>query len=167
MAIVTDSSAPPFTREQLCERYIASVRHSAELGIEMLAAREESVRARLPWQDRLVGNPDTGIIHGGAIFAFLDQLGGLAAAMRVFPAVEITPTIDFRIDHLRAPDSGRAVVGEACCYRLSEHVAFVRLEAFAEGSDEPVSTGLATYMRMKLPTAGGLVNGGRKEEGSA
>lgn len=147
----------------MCERYVASVRHSAELGIEVLEAREQSVRARLPWQDKLVGNPDTGVIHGGALFAFLDQLGGLAAAMRIYPAVEITPTIDFRIDHLRAPEPGRAVIGEAHCYRLSEHVAFLRLEAFAEGGEEPVATGLATYMRMKLSGAGGLVQAGKSE----
>jgi acyl-coenzyme A thioesterase PaaI-like protein len=44
------------------------------------------------------------------------------------------------------------VVGVAECYRLTEHVAFVRLSAFEQGQQEdPVATGLATYMRMKIP----------------
>lgn len=155
---MTQDNAAPFTRVQMCERYVSSVRHSHELGIEILEAAEQSVRARMPWQERLVGNPDTNMIHGGALFAFLDQLGGLANAMRVFPSFEITPTIDFRIDHLRAPTPGTAIIGAADCYRLSEHVAFVRLEAWAEGSDEPIATGLATYMRMKLPNASKMVS---------
>lgn len=142
----------------MCERYVDAVRHSRELGIEILEARDQSVRARLPWQEKLVGNPDTNMIHGGAIFAFLDQLGGLANALRVFPTFEITPTIDFRIDHLRAPTPGKAIIGEAECYRLSDHVAFVKLEAFAEGSDEPIATGLATYMRMQVGNAGSIVS---------
>lgn len=155
---MTQDNAAPFTRLQVCERYVASVRHSHELGIQILEAADQRVRARMPWQERLVGNPDTNMIHGGALFAFLDQLGGLANAMRVFPAFEITPTIDFRIDHLRAPTPGAAIIGAADCYRLSEHVAFVRLEAWAEGSDEPIATGLATYMRMKLPSASTMVS---------
>lgn len=155
---MTQDNAAPFTRLQVCERYVASVRHSHELGIQILEAADQHVRARMPWQERLVGNPDTNMIHGGAVFAFLDQLGGLANAMRVFPAFEITPTIDFRIDHLRAPTPGAAIIGAADCYRLSEHVAFVRLEAWAEGSDEPIATGLATYMRMKLPSASTMVS---------
>lgn len=141
----------------MCETFVKSVRHSHELGIEILEAREQSVRARLPWQERLVGNPDTNMIHGGAIFAFLDQLGGLANAMRVFPNFDITPTIDFRIDHLRAPVPGTAIIGEAECYRLSEHVAFVRFEAFAEGEDQLIATGLATYMRMQVANKKSMV----------
>jgi hypothetical protein len=44
------------------------------------------------------------------------------------------------------------VIGAAECYRLSNHVAFVRLEAFEEGrEDDPIAMGLATYMRMKIP----------------
>lgn len=155
---MTDKKAPAYTRLQVCQRYVASVRHSHELGIEILDTQEQSVRARMGWQERLVGNPDTGMIHGGAIFAFLDQLGGLANAMRVFPDFEITPTIDFRLDHLRAPTPGAAIIGFAECYRLSEHVAFVKVEAWAEGGDEPIATGLATYMRMKLPQAGKMVS---------
>ena len=154
---MTESQGTSFTRQQMCERYVESVRHSRELGIEIQETADQSVRARMPWQERLVGNPDTHMIHGGAIFAFLDQLGGLANAMRVFPEFEITPTIDFRIDHLRAPTPGASIIGAAECYRLSEHVAFVRLEAWAEGSDEPIATGLATYMRMKVANAGSVV----------
>lgn len=148
---MTSESTPKYTRLDICRRFVTSVRHSVELGIDVTDADEQRVRALMPWQEKLVGNPDTGVLHGGAVFAFLDQVGGLAVAARVYPEFEITPTIDFRLDHLRAPVKGKTVVGVAECYRLSEHVAFVRLSAFEEGQeDEPVATGLATYMRMKI-----------------
>lgn len=156
---MTDDSRPgaqpSHTLLQVCQRFVDNVRHSSELGIVVTAASEQQVVGEMPWQSRLVGNPDTGVLHGGAVFAFLDQLGGLAVAGRIYPAMEITPTIDFRLDHLHAPASGSTVIGVAECYRFSEHVAFVRLSAHQAGSeDEPLASGLATYMRMKIPFQG-------------
>ncbi|WP_328594606.1 PaaI family thioesterase [Alcanivorax sediminis] len=157
LAAVTDSS-PTFTRLDICNRFLESVRHSKVLGMEVLSAEEMCVRARLPWREDLVGNPDSGVMHGGAIFAMMDQAGGMAVTCRTFPAFEITPTIDFRVDHLRGPAKGVAVVCEASCYRLTNHVAFVRLTSWEEGNDEePIATGLATYTRMKIDNAGKVV----------
>lgn len=143
----------PLTRLDVCRRYVAGVKHSHVLGIEVLTATERRARVRLPWREELVGNPDTGVIHGGAIFAFMDQAGGLANACTSFPKFEITPTIDMRVDHLRAPAKGRAIICDAECYRDSSQVMFVRMTVFEEGGDdEPVATALATYMRMQLQT---------------
>ncbi len=77
------------------------------LGLEVVSATEKGVRVRMPWRDDLVGNPDTGVMHGGAIFAMMDQAGGMAITCRTFPTFEITPTIDFRVDHLRSPEKRR------------------------------------------------------------
>jgi uncharacterized protein (TIGR00369 family) len=145
----------PWTRLDVCRRFVETVRHSTNLGIEVLEARETSVRCRMAWREDLVGNPDTGVLHGGAVFAFMDQAGGLANACAIYPNFEITPTIDFRVDHLGAPEPGQAVICEAECYRLSSQVTFVRLTTFAENDEQrPVATGLATYMRMKIPGPG-------------
>lgn len=141
------------TRFSVCQRFIENVKHSANLGMELVEATEKGVVVRLPWKEELVGNPETGVLHGGAIFAFMDQAGGLANTCNTFPEFEITPTIDMRVDHLYAPAKGKAVMCFAECYRRSSQVMFVRMTVYEEGSpDEPVATGLATYMRMKLPT---------------
>lgn len=146
---MSDEKQYEFTRMDVCQRFVANVPHSARLGIEVLDAWQGGVRARLPWREDLVGNPDTGVIHGGAVFAFLDQVGGLANVCTTFPVFEITPTIDFRVDHLRAPERDRAIICAAECYRLAHDVTFVRLNAWTEGQEEaPVAAGLATYMRM-------------------
>lgn len=140
------------TRMSACEAFVSRVEHSARLGMTVLEAVERKVRVRLPWREDLVGNPETGVLHGGAIFAFMDQAGGLANTCTTFPVFEITPTIDMRVDHLRAPASGKAVICEAECYRMSQQVMFVRMSVFEEGDEaDPVATGLATYMRMTLP----------------
>ena len=77
---MTSESTPKYTRLDICRRFVTSVRHSVELGIDVTDADEHRVRALMPWQEKLVGNPDTGVLHGGAVFAFLDQVGGLAVA---------------------------------------------------------------------------------------
>lgn len=156
LAAVTDSS-PSFTRLDICNRFLESVRHSKVLGMEVLSAEEHCVRTRLPWREDLVGNPDTGVMHGGAIFAMMDQAGGMAVTCRTFPTFEVTPTIDFRLDHLRSPSKGAAVICEASCYRLTSNVAFVRLTSWEEGHEEPIATGLATYTRLKIDNAGRVV----------
>lgn len=141
------------TRFTACERFIQNVKHSASLEMELVEATEKGVTVRLPWKEELVGNPETGVIHGGAIFAFMDQAGGLANTCNTFPEFEITPTIDMRVDHLYAPAKGKAIMCHAECYRRSSQVMFVRMTVYEEGhASEPVATGLATYMRMKLPT---------------
>ena len=99
----------------VCNRSLETVRHSRNLGMEVLSAEEDGVRVRLPWREDLVGNPDTGVLHGGAIFAMMDQAGGMANSCRLYPNFEITPTIDFRVDHLHAPTPGKAVI----CYATS------------------------------------------------
>ncbi|MDX1803560.1 MAG: PaaI family thioesterase [Alcanivorax sp.] len=146
-----------YTRKDTCNRFLSSIRHSVVLGLEVLDAEEMAVRVRMPWREDLVGNPETGVMHGGAIFAMMDQAGGMAITCRTFPVFEITPTIDFRVDHLRGPGKGAAVVCEASCYRLTTHVAFVRITTWEEGSDEPIATGLATYTRMKIDKSGKVV----------
>lgn len=143
---------PPATLHEACERFVENVRHSARLNMDVLETAPNNVKTRLPWQENLVGNPETGILHGGAIFAFMDQTGGLANMCASYPEFEITPTIDMRVDHLRAPAKGCAIICEAECYRKSQQVLFVRIHVYEEGNkDDLVTTGLATYMRMKLP----------------
>lgn len=143
---------PP--RLEICRRFVASVRHSTELGLEVREATESTVTVYMPYHERLVGNPDNKVLHGGAIFAMMDQAGGLAGACAIYPNFEITPTIDMRVDHIRAPKMGDGIVCVAECYRLSRSVVFVRMNVYGESNkDTLVATGTATYMRMKLPSA--------------
>lgn len=136
---------------RLCERFLGTVRHSIELGMRLEdASTTGGVSVRLVHNERIVGNPWTGVVHGGPVLALLDQTGGLAVACRLFPDYDITPTLDLRIDHLRRPEPGVDFIAWAECYRLTSNVAFVRGCAYQSTRDDPVSAYTATYMRLGL-----------------
>lgn len=134
----------------LCDRFIGTVRHSVELGIRCEDAAPGGVVLRLVHSAGIVGNPWTGVVHGGPLLALLDQTGGLAVAARLFPNYDITPTLDLRIDHLKRPLPGVDILAWAECYRLTSTVAFVRGCAFQDDRNDPVSSFVATYMRLGL-----------------
>lgn len=106
------------------EMFIGALPHARALGIE-LVSYDTNGRCVLkqPWREDLVGDPETGVIHGGVITALLDTLG---AACVIARNVRPQATLDLRIDYLRAATPRVELIGDAECYRLTRHVAFVR-----------------------------------------
>lgn len=136
---------------RLGDRLLGTVRHSVELGMKVEAmSRRHGAVVRMVHGEHLVGNPWNGVVHGGPVLALLDQTGGLAVACRLFPDYDITPTLDLRIDHLKRPEPGVDFLATAECYRLTSSVAFVRGYAYQSNRDDPVSSFVATYMRLGL-----------------
>lgn len=134
------------------EGFSSNVPHNRALGMEIVeVARGEAV-FRLPHDPKLVGNPDTGVIHGGAITALLDGASGAA----VFAALdELVPiaTLDLRIDYLRPADAGRAVLARATCYKMTRNVAFTRAVAYHEDPADPIAHSVGTFMVSTKPGA--------------
>jgi len=115
------------------------------LGLELTHIDGARVWGRVPYRADLVGDPDTGVIAGGVVTTFLDQLCGIAAvaAMETPSAVA---TIDLRIDYMRAAEPGLALQAEAHCIRLTANVAFVRATAYENSPDDPVALATAAFM---------------------
>jgi uncharacterized protein (TIGR00369 family) len=115
------------------------------LGIEVTRIENGRCWGRTPYRAELVGDPDTGVIAGGVVTTFLDQLCGVAAV-----AAQATPTsvatIDLRIDYMRPAEPGRDVLAEAHCYKLTRHVAFVRAVAYETNPDDPIAHAVAAFM---------------------
>jgi uncharacterized protein (TIGR00369 family) len=83
---------------------VAAVPFAAKLGILLLEARAEVVRARLAWAPELctIG----GIMHGGALMALADNSGGLCAFLNLPDGSTRTATIASGTNFLRAVRAG-------------------------------------------------------------
>jgi uncharacterized protein (TIGR00369 family) len=109
---------------------------------------------RLPWKRELVGNPETGVIHGGAITTMLDACCGMAVAT-MLKTPQPFATLDLRIDYVRPATKGEAVIAEAECYRITSNVAFTRAFAHHGDPSDPIAAASGTFM---LATKGSARN---------
>lgn len=120
------------------------------LGFEFLDEENGSLTIRVPYASHLVGDPDTGVIHGGVITAMLDNACGRAvhiARVRADRNDEgAIATLDLRIDYMAPAEPERDLYARANCYRLTHNVAFVRAAAYTDSEDDPVATCVASFM---------------------
>ena len=126
-------------------RGIDLVPHNQALGIETVEIERATALLKLPYDVKLIGNPDTGTIHGGAITALLDAASGTS----VFTALtEWAPiaTLDLRIDYMRAAEPNRDVLCRARCYKVTRNVAFTRAVAYHDSEDDPIAAAAGTFM---------------------
>jgi uncharacterized protein (TIGR00369 family) len=104
-----------------------------------------------PWKERLVGDPDTGVIHGGVLTAFLDNLSGMAASSSLNEA-RFVSTLDLRIDYMRPAEPKREIIGEAECYHITRNVCFTHAWAYHENRDKVIATAAGAFA-INMPRA--------------
>jgi uncharacterized protein (TIGR00369 family) len=121
------------------------VPHNQALGLDVVDLDEGTAHLRLPYAAELVGNVDTGVLHGGAITALMDAACGAAVFMKLPSPVPIA-TLDLRIDYLKPGAAGRDIDARCECYRLTRNVAFVRGIAFHDDPDDPIAAAAGTFM---------------------
>ena len=139
-----NESPPPVLDRATLAQIIRSIPHGVALGITATEIEVGRAVVRLDWRADLVGDPTSGVIHGGVITTMLDTVSGLTVMSRVTQLMQIA-TLDLRIDYLRPAVPRAAVFAEAICYRMSRSVAFVRGRAYQE-SGEDIAASLATFM---------------------
>ncbi len=131
------------------------VPHNRALGLEIVELGDDWSLYRLPWAEKLVGNPETGVLHGGAITTLLDAACG-SAVFAALPVPMPVATLDLRIDYLRPAERGLHVHARAACFKVTRNVAFVRAVAYHDDEADPIATATGTFM---VSTRAG---GGRK-----
>ena len=137
-------------RAAAARQFINAIPHSQALNMSLTSIGQGKATIEMPYDARFVGDPATGVLHGGAVSALMDTCGG--AAVMSYPEMPLaTATIDLRIDYMRAATPGQRIVAKAECYHVTRAVAFVRATAFDEDETRPVAaaTGAFTFKRVK------------------
>lgn len=119
----------------------------AALGGEFLAAGDGHAEGRIAWRADLVGDPESGAVHGGVITALLDQLGGAAVMSKLIRPMPIA-TLDLRIDYLKPTPRGADVEGAVQCLKVTHDVAFVRGAAWCGTRDNQVALCSGAFILM-------------------
>jgi uncharacterized protein (TIGR00369 family) len=128
----------------LARQFIEALPHSVMLGMEPQEMGAGEAAIAMPYKADLVGDPVTGVVHGGAVSALMDTCCG-AAVMCHPDNGGGTATIDLRIDYMRAATPGQTVIARATCYHMTRSVAFVRAVALDEDTDNPVATATGAF----------------------
>lgn len=131
-------------KTQIARQFIEAIPHSRALGMDLTEFGDGKATITMPYASHLIGDPETGVIHGGAVSALMDTCCG-AAVMSHPAAQEGTATIDLRIDYMRAAKPGETIVTRAECYHVTRSVAFVRATAFDEDTNRPVATATGAF----------------------
>ena len=139
-----DLAEPASMRE-----WMARIPHQRAIGFELVEMGADFAVGRIPYRASLVGNPASGVVHGGIVTTLLDTVGGMAALARQGEFL-VMATLDL----LRPSTPGEDLAARVECYKLTRNVAFTRGFAFNEDAGDPLASMSATYM-LNTPRARG------------
>lgn len=126
------------------KRFLQALPHSQALGMEMVSCGGGDAAIDMPYDENLIGDPKTRVVHGGAVSALMDTCCGMAVLFHP-DQPDNTATIDLRIDYMRSATPGQTIRAEATCHQMTRNVAFVRAVAMDEDRDRPVATATGAF----------------------
>ncbi|MEM7269131.1 MAG: PaaI family thioesterase [Pseudomonadota bacterium] len=124
---------------------IVAIPHCAAIDMRTHVADKEGVLVSVPYAQQLVGDAESGVVHGGVITTLLDSGCGTAAMIRTSGPGGLA-TLDLRIDYMRAAEPGKAIFARCECYHVTRSVAFCRGVAFDTDESDPVATATGAFM---------------------
>lgn len=121
--------------------------HGGAVGITYHGRDDDWVELALPYDAKLIGDVDSGVLASGPIIALMDMATSVAVWIK---RDKFAPqaTLDLRVDYLRPAVPGRTVIGRGECLKLTRSIAFVRGIAYDETPDDPLAHVAGTFMLM-------------------
>ena len=78
---------------------VAQVKQSVALSLSIVYVERGASLMRVPNSDNIVGDPESGIMHGGVVTTLLDSAGD-CAVLSLTPTEHTVGTLNLRIDPL-------------------------------------------------------------------
>ena len=119
--------------------------HGREIAMRLHRSAKGHAHLSVPYDERLVGDPQTGVLHGGVITALLDSASG-SAVLSAGQNPMVTATLDLRIDYMRPATVGQTVHATAECYRMTRSIAFTRAVAYHTDPDDPIASAAGSFI---------------------
>ena len=133
----------PIPSEQ-SKTFFMNLPFSKYLGLKLERRGNGKAVMTIPYHKNLIGDPKTGILHGGVITTLLDSCCG-AAVMTAGNPKTSTATIDLRLDYMRPAEPKSIITAEAMCYRVTNSVIFVRANAHDGTKETPIATATGAF----------------------
>lgn len=147
-ARMTDTKLPiqAFDPAKVSKMFMARA-HPGWLGLEYSDHGENWVELKLPWNEKLLGEPDRPVLASGPIVSLLDMASGMSiwCARGTFMPVA---TLDLRVDYQRPAKERAPVWGRVECYRITKSAAFVRGTAHDGDPEDTVATMAGVFMTL-------------------
>ncbi|MBV0890636.1 PaaI family thioesterase [Paracoccus sp. Z118] len=131
-------------RARAAKQFFETLPHLRALGGRLVGFGDSRAEIEMDWRAELVGDPRSGVIHGGVVSALMDTSGG-AAVMAHPDRPNGTATISLRIDYMRAATPGSKLRARAECFHMTRSVAFVRAVALDDDDERPVATATGSF----------------------
>lgn len=135
----------PAAIERFQDLFVGFVPHNRALGMRVVDIARGTVETLLPYAAHLVGDPESGTLHGGAVTSFMDATCGASVFLKLLKPISVA-TLDLRIDYVRPAEPGLDVRAFAHCYHITRNVAFVRGVAYHDDRDRPIASAAGTFM---------------------
>ena len=133
---------------------ISAIPHMSAVGLDLISIDDTGVVAKVPHRPEFIGDPDSGVIHGGIVTVLLDSLSGMCI-MPLMNSAKMIATLDLRIDYLKPAAPRQDIFAHAHCYKTTRNIAFTRAIAYQGEADDPIAHATGSFM---------LTRSGKSEE---